>query len=243
MSVMKSFCGCVSTKTGSLAILGLYVIIAIGQIVLSALKIDNGDYGQISSDMGVPEECTLGDNNGTWWCKIIKDEDNMEKNMVVGKIVINCVLFIVCVIGFIGVSYDKPKLILPFIVYEFMLLLLWVAVEVMVVLVLAVYLTTSVDITTTVSVAVIAAIWTVMMFYLWLCVVSHYQILGEVQSMGSDKVKVLQEWEDDQAVNRYDRFQDPDPHADDYPSSGPPSYVSQENVSKLEDVDIEAKVE
>ena len=49
-----------------------------------------------------------------------------------------------------------------------------------------------------------------MMFYLWLCVVSHYQvlspghshnildeelfqILGEVQSMGSDKVKVLQE--------------------------------------------------
>ena len=61
---------------------------------------------------------------------------------------------------------DKPKLILPFIVYEFLLLLLWVAVEVrtinngyinhsliakvMVVLVLAVYLTTSVDITTTV---------------------------------------------------------------------------------------------
>ena len=44
-----------------------------------------------------------------------------------------------------------------------------------------------------VSVAVIMAIWTVMMFYLWLCVVSHYQILGEVQSMGSDKVKVLQE--------------------------------------------------
>merc|ERR1712141_483774 len=109
----------------------------------------------------------------------------------------------------------------------------WIALVVLTVLVLAVYLTTSVDITTTVSVAVIAAIWTVMMFYLWLCVVSHYQILGEVQSMGSDKVKVLQEWEDDQAVNRYDRFQDPDPHADDYPSSGPPSYVSQENVSDV----------
>ena len=44
-----------------------------------------------------------------------------------------------------------------------------------------------------VSVAVIMAIWTVLLFYLWLCVVSHYQILGEVMSMGSDKVKVLQE--------------------------------------------------
>ena len=165
--------------------------------------------------MGVPEECTSADNNGTWWCKIIKDDDNskyiakyffpilklkpafilVEKNMVVGKIVINCVLFILCVIGFIGVSYgnsiklkpesltffiDKPKMILPFIIYEFLLLLLWVAVEVMVVLVLAVYLTTSVDITTTVSVAVIAAIWTVMMFYLWLCVVSHYQVSSTI---------------------------------------------------------------
>ena len=100
-------------------------IIAIGQIVLSALKIDNGDYGQvgghnhcldqetilyvsqIAADMGVPEECTTGDNNGTWWCKMITDEDKSEKNVVVGKIVINAVLFILCVIGFAGVSYGN----------------------------------------------------------------------------------------------------------------------------------------
>ena len=84
-------------------------------------------------------------------------------------------------------------MMMPFIIFEFLSLVLWIVVEVLVVLVMAVYLTTSVDITTTVSVGVIAAIWTVMMFYLWLCVVSHYQILGEVQSMGSDQVKVLQE--------------------------------------------------
>merc|ERR1719251_685140 len=95
---------------------------------------------------------------------------------------------------------------MPFIIFEFLSLVLWIVVEVLVVLVMAVYLTTSVDITTTVSVAVIMAIWTVLLFYLWLCVVSHYQILGEVMSMGSDKVKVLQEWEDDQAINRYDRL-------------------------------------
>ena len=88
---------------------------------------------------------------------------------------------------------DKPKIILPFIIFEFLNILLWISLVVLTVLVLGVYLTTTVDITTTVSVAVIAAIWVVMMLYLWLCVVSHYQILGEVQSMGSDKVKVLQE--------------------------------------------------
>merc|ERR1719411_592322 len=129
---------------------------------------------------------------------------------------------------------------MPFIVYEFLLLLLWITCVVLEVLVMAVYLTTSVDITTTVSVAVIGAIWTMLMFYIWLCVVSHYQILGEVQSMGSDKVKVLQEWEDDQRGNRYDRFDDPDPHADDYPSSGPPSYVSTD-ATKIDDVDVDAK--
>lgn len=88
---------------------------------------------------------------------------------------------------------DKPKIILPFIIFEFLNILLWISLVVLTVLVLGVYLTTTVDITTTVSVAVIAAIWVVIMLYVWLCVVSHYQILGEVQSMGSDKVKVLQE--------------------------------------------------
>ena len=88
---------------------------------------------------------------------------------------------------------DKPKIILPFIIFEFLNILLWISLVALTVLVLGVYLTTSVDITTTVSVAVIAAIWVVIMLYVWLCVVSHYQILGEVQSMGSDKVKVLQE--------------------------------------------------
>ena len=51
------------------------------------------------------------------------------------------------------------------------------------------------------SVAVIGAIWTMLMFYIWLCVVSHYQILGEVQSMGSDKVKVLQEVSDENLID------------------------------------------
>ena len=82
---------------------------------------------------------------------------------------------------------------MPFIIFEFLNILLWISLVVLTVLVLGVYLTTTVDITTTVSVAVIAAIWVVIMLYVWLCVVSHYQILGEVQSMGSDKVKVLQE--------------------------------------------------
>ena len=96
MSVMKTFCGCVSTKTGSLAILGLYMVslliiislttipcivlqlLAIAEIVLSSLKIDGGKYGQIKEGFEMPGECLEADNNQTWWCKIIKNEDNSQ---------------------------------------------------------------------------------------------------------------------------------------------------------------------
>jgi len=240
MSVMKTFCGCVSTKTGSLAILGLYLLLALAEIVISSLKIDSGTYGEIKAGFEMPGECNNTDNNNTWWCKVIRNDDNMERDTLIAKICISVIMLVTSFVGFIGVSYDKPKIILPFIIFEFLNILLWISLVVLTVLVLGVYLTTTVDITTTVSVAVIAAIWVVIMLYVWLCVVSHYQILGEVQSMGSDKVKVLQEWEDDQKGNRYDRFGDPDPHADDYPSSGPPSYVSNDDT-KIDDVDVDAK--
>jgi len=237
---MKTFCGCVSTKTGSLAILGIYMLLAIAEIVFSSLKIDSGKYGQIKEGFEMPEECLEADNNQTWWCKIIKNEDNIERDSIIAKICLNVIMVITTFIGFVGVSYDKPKVMLPFIIFEFLNILLWISLVVLTVLVLGVYLTTSVDITTTISVAVIAAISVVILLYVWLCVVSHYQILGEVQSMGSDKVKVLQEWEDDQKGNRYDRFGEPDPHADDYPNSGPPSYVSND-ATKIDDVDVDAK--
>ena len=100
MSVMKTFCGCVSTKTGSLAILGLYLVsisviisvsdytsslyfspfqlLALAEIVISSLKIDNGSYGQIKDGFEMPGECNTTDNNNTWWCKVIRNDDKSE---------------------------------------------------------------------------------------------------------------------------------------------------------------------
>ena len=118
-------------------------IIAIGEIVLSSLKIDNGEYGKVSvgvraghvsrvtchvaqvqAEMGLPVECTSGDNNGTWWCAVINNEDSceqrlycsvtivtivleVEENVMISKIVIAIFALITGVIGFIGVSYGN----------------------------------------------------------------------------------------------------------------------------------------
>ena len=53
-------------------------IVAIAQVVLCSLKIDSGEYGKMQAENGLPEECLSADNNGTWWCKIIKNDDNSE---------------------------------------------------------------------------------------------------------------------------------------------------------------------
>ena len=76
-----------STTTHSIATTVLHMkilsnlslqIIAIGQVVLCSLKIDSGEYGKMQEENGLPEECLSADNNGTWWCKIIKNDDNSE---------------------------------------------------------------------------------------------------------------------------------------------------------------------
>jgi len=244
MSVMKTFCGCMSTRSGTLAILGIYMLLAIGGIVIGSVKISNDDFGEMEKQFDTPDECKpSGDKNGTWWCKIITNEDNFEKDICVAKIVVNVFLVIFAVIALYGTTGGKAFFMLPFIVYEFLCLLLFITVVVLVVLVLGVYSPGGVDVTTTVSVAVIGAVWTVLLFYLWLCVVSHYQILRELDNMGSDQVKVLQEWEEDAAMNKYDRFDSPDPHADDYPmdkddDEKPPAYEPPaSDAAKIEDID------
>ena len=74
--------------------------------------------------MGLPVECTSGDNNGTWWCAVINNEDScewrlycivtvvtivlaVEENVMISKIVIAIFALITGVIGFIGVSYGN----------------------------------------------------------------------------------------------------------------------------------------
>jgi len=241
MSVMKTFCGCMSTKSGTLAILGIYILLAIGGIIIGSVKISNDDFGELQKQIDIPEECSAtGDKKDTWWCKIITNQDNFEKDVCIAKIILNIFLLIFGVVALYGTTGGKPFFLLPFIVFEFLCLLLFVTVVVLVVLVLGVYSPGGVDVTTTVSVGVIGAIWTVILFYVWLCVVSHYQILREISNLGSDQVKVLQEWEDDAAVSKYDRFDEPDPHADDYPMDAddmPPAYESPTDSAKIEDID------
>ena len=58
------------------------------------------------------------------------------------------------------------------------------------VMVMAVYSPGDVEISTTISIGVIGVMVMVILFYLWLCAVSLYQSLKEIQNLGSDQVKM-----------------------------------------------------
>ena len=58
-------------------------------------------------------------------------------------------------------------------------------------MVMAVYQPGNVEISTTISIGVIGVMVMVILFYLWLCVVSLYQSLKEIQNLGSDQARIM----------------------------------------------------
>ena len=110
----------------------------------------------------------------------------------------------------------KACLLLPYIILEFLQLLAFAAsiiltvgqheddgggesdtvviavlsTRTMQVMVMAVYSPGDVEISTTISIGVIGVMVMVILFYLWLCAVSLYQSLKEIQNLGSDQVKM-----------------------------------------------------
>lgn len=250
MSVMKTFCGCMSTRSGTMAVLALYILVYITGIVVGALKLDGTSSGWMKSMIDIPEECKA-DNKEDWWCKLLNDMDNVEKDIFIAKIVVNCVLLMVGILAVYGTTSGKRLFMLPHIILEFLGLLCLVGIIVAVLIVLGVYAPGGIDITTTISIGVIGAIFMVVLFYLWLCVVSHYQILDEIKTIASDKVKVMQFTNDfspdDPAMTKYDRFNDSyDPHTDDYPTGHggvdePPKYEPPSDLARLEDIDTKVE--
>ena len=64
----------------------LFQLLALAEIVFSSLKIDSGSYGQIKDGFEMPVECNNTDNNNTWWCKIIRNDDNSEYHGHLNKV-------------------------------------------------------------------------------------------------------------------------------------------------------------
>lgn len=85
----------------------------------------------------------------------------------------------------LGVNLQgKHLLLLPWIIFKFILLLFIMAVAITVIIIMSVYVSKDDDTGNTITVGVVSAAGMAFLFYLWLCVVSHFQILREVSKLG-----------------------------------------------------------
>jgi len=238
MSVMKTFCGCMSTKSGSLTIIGFGILLYIGAIIMASMKLneDSEGKGWFKDQVEVPDECKeaagampAGESADTWWCKAITDMQTVERDAAIVKICVNSVLLVASLIGLYAAAMGKACLLLPHIILEFLQLVAFGALFATVVVVMGVYQPGGVDLSTTIAVGVLGLIFMVILFYLWLCVVSLYQTLKEIKNLGSDQVKIMGFQEDGQPYGKFETAEDYNPHSDDYPAGGadmdgPPSY-------------------
>lgn len=124
----------------------------------------------------------------------MKDSAQTEKSSAVGHVVVDSILFVATIIAVAGTCMGNALLLMPFIILEFIVLAMMALLVVLVSVVLGVYQPGDVDITTAIATAVVGVMILAFLFYLWLCVVSHYQILREISqmAMGHDKVQIMQ---------------------------------------------------
>jgi len=254
MVVMKTFCGCLSVKGGSQAILGFYLLLNVGLVILGAMKLAGEDW---ESTMGKidesPRNCNeTADYKETWWCQMVQGIETVEFTTAIVSLVWCCVNLVITIIGIYGATSDKSCPMLPYLIFEFMnwlIMAVWIG---MIAMVLLIYNPSKVDMTTSISMTAAAIMFLVLLLYFWLCVVSHYQSLREIESLAKDKVHIMQG-----DIYPYDSDMKGanDPHYDDYTDrtalTPPPAYSSpdmtkeplEDDIPEIEDIKMDDNIE
>jgi len=172
----------------------MYSILYLIGITFSAIYLNKEDpSGWLNENVVAPPECEA-DQKDSWWCTLIKDSAQTEKSSAIGHVVVDSILFVATIIAVAGTCLGNALLLMPFMILEFLVLAMMALLVVLVSVVLGVYQPGDVDITTAIATAVVGVMILAFLFYLWLCVVSHYQILREISQlgMGHDKVQIMQ---------------------------------------------------
>jgi len=196
MAVMRTFCGCLTTKTGSLSILLFYGLFYLLLVIFSAIQLNDPDLqskweAEIATD---PEnDCATGDNKDTWWCKAITESKTDVKTPLIVGIVIESICLITNILAIFGTSQNKQWFMLPWIIVEFLLLAIQCIGLVLLLIMMTVYWgDTGEDTSGAVMLGVAASGFTAFVCYVWLCVVSHFQILREMHKLGINSAKSME---------------------------------------------------
>jgi len=189
MAVIKTCCGCLSTKTGTYSVLGLHFLAYLASIIQLSISIANNELQYFWNNTVLTSQlyqhCTNTEYNSTWRCTTLENIGQDTQWVSIGLIVTTCFLLVACIIAIVGTVKDLPWLLMPWIALDFMgfvAKLVW-GVVAMTLWTYAMKIELT-DSSFMIAVAILVAVGFALHFYLWLCVVSFYQSLRELKELG-----------------------------------------------------------
>merc|ERR1711997_429627 len=131
------------------------------------------------------KECIQNtENKDSWKCKTSTNLQEDIKDIFIGIVVTCCIFLVAIILALIGTGKDKHWPILPWIILEFIRLIMKVVILVLVIILWAVNMSEGSDSSNLIATSVIGAVVMAFYFYVWLCVVSHFQTLKEISDLG-----------------------------------------------------------
>lgn len=183
---MKTCCGCLSTRSGTLSILLLYIVLYIAGIIALGINLSDKQVSDWYSKQDAINDCKAGTNKDSWWCKSMDDFQYDIKAFCIAVVILLSLYLLFAIVAVFGTSRGNHWPLLPWIIMEFMRLVLMLTLFVMTIIIWAVYMEETADSSILIATGVIGAACLAFFFYLWLCVVSYFQLLREIAQLGLD---------------------------------------------------------
>lgn len=182
---MKVFCGCWPTRSGTLGILLCYGAIYIGGIVLLSMSLEENYLKKWYQDGYDMYACY--DNEvvkDSFWCNWMKQLlGDTIRDWQIGIIVVLSVYILLDLIALFGTTKSSRWPLLPWIVLEFIRIFVMMICTVVAIIIWAVYMDDTKDTSYMIAAGIISMIFMAMFFYFWLCVVSYFQLLKEIEEI------------------------------------------------------------
>lgn len=188
MAVMKVFCGCLSTRSGTFAILFWYMVAYIGAITFCGLSLDKLYINTYYNDLVLDQyNCTGQDDfKDTWWCKFLNNLPADIKTVTIILIIVFALFLLFDLVALFATSRGTYWPLLPWIAVEFIRILVTSLGLIAVLIIWGVNIGDGGDTSIPIAAGIIATVVIAFFSYLWLCVVSYFQILREI-----DQVTIL----------------------------------------------------
>jgi len=181
---MKVFCGCWPTRSGTLGILLCYGAIYIGGIVLLSMSLEENyleDWYKKGYDLYACYDNEVVKD--TFWCNWMKQLLSVIRDWQIGIIVVLALYILLDLIALFGTTKSSRWPLLPWMILEFIRIFVMVVCTVIAIIIWAVYMDDTEDTSYMIAAGIISMIFMAMFFYFWLCVVSYFQLLKEIEDI------------------------------------------------------------